>query len=115
MNIIEDILLDCQSSDDDNTGPCNVVDALIAAAIDDNIHLDCVYFLLQRQPDLLVTLLSSTPVAAAVTVSNNNNKNDDDDDDDDEDEDDDDKPNDGNSNALVTRKLNSSQKRKREL
>ena len=103
MNVIKDILLDCQSSDDDNTGQYNVVDVLIAAAIDENIHLDSVHFLLQRQPHLLVTILPSTPVAAAVTVSNSNNNNDND------------KPNDENSNVLVTRKLNSSKERKREL
>jgi hypothetical protein len=61
---------------------------------------------LLRQPDLLVGLLSSTPaVAAAMTGSKNNNNEDGDRD----------ERNDGNSNALDTRELNSSQNRKREL
>merc|ERR1711957_389279 len=73
MNVIEETLLNFQqrSDDDDdnntsnnnnnsiNTGPYNVVDALITAAIDGNIHLDCSYFLLRREPDILEKLLSS--------------------------------------------------------
>ena len=34
-------------------GPYNVVDALITAAIDEHVHLDCVYFLLRREPNVL--------------------------------------------------------------
>jgi hypothetical protein len=53
------------------------------AAIDKSIHLDCVYFLLRRQPDLLVKLLpslaSTTPVAVAEieteTLDSNNTNN----------------------------------------
>jgi hypothetical protein len=58
------------------------VDALLLAAIDEGVHLDCVYFLLRREPDILQKLLSSTlpsAVAAESNNSNNNNTNDDDD------------------------------------
>lgn len=36
--------------------PLNIVDVLLTAAIDDTIHLDCVFFLLRRRPDVLVDL-----------------------------------------------------------
>jgi hypothetical protein len=36
--------------------PINIVETLVIAAIDTKIHLDCVYFLLRRQPDVLVQL-----------------------------------------------------------
>jgi hypothetical protein len=107
MKVVEETIIRySSSSDNNNTSPLNIVEALISAAIDKNIDLDCVYFLLLRQPDLLVGLLSSTPaVAAAMTGSKNNNNEDGDRD----------ERNDGNSNALDTRELNSSQNRKREL
>ncbi|OEU23302.1 hypothetical protein FRACYDRAFT_267497 [Fragilariopsis cylindrus CCMP1102] len=96
MSTINDTLLDCQrrrphseedeDEDDSNTsGPYNIVDALVTAAIDENIHLDCVYFLIRREPDVLQKLLSSKQtVVAATTVkldssssssSNSNNSN----------------------------------------
>jgi hypothetical protein len=65
--------------------PVNVADALITAAIDENIHLDCVYFLLRRQPDVLQkSLLSSTTITSAADINSidienndgNNDKND---------------------------------------
>jgi hypothetical protein len=80
MKIVEDILVDYKrlpSLDDDSaTGPYDVVDALINAAIDENIHLDCVYFLIRRHPDVIVKLLSklssSAAAAAAAAVSTSN-------------------------------------------
>jgi hypothetical protein len=62
--------------------PINIADALLSAAIDEDIHLDCVYFLLRREPDVLMKLLSnSSPLAiAAVSNSNSNNNNDNDND-----------------------------------
>jgi hypothetical protein len=79
MKIVEDILVDYKrlpSLDDDSaTGPYDVVDALINAAIDENIHLDCVYFLIRRHPDVIVKLLSklsSSAAAAAAAVSTSN-------------------------------------------
>jgi hypothetical protein len=41
-----------------NAGPYNVIDALLTAATDEKIHLDCVYFLLRREPDVLQKLLA---------------------------------------------------------
>ncbi|OEU07386.1 hypothetical protein FRACYDRAFT_229549 [Fragilariopsis cylindrus CCMP1102] len=58
IKMIEDTFIRYYSSSDD-TPPLNVVDALMTAAIDEGIHLDCVYFLLRRQPDILQKLLSS--------------------------------------------------------
>jgi hypothetical protein len=67
-----------------DTTPINITEALIMAAIDENIHLDCVYFLLRRQPDILNKLSSSSsstsvvaPAEAAgtTTTTNNNNNN----------------------------------------
>ena len=67
-------------SDDDADGPYNIVDALITACIDENIHLDCVYFLLRREPDVLQNLLpssslSSSPQAASPSSVSESNGN----------------------------------------
>jgi hypothetical protein len=56
MKIIEDTLIRDSSCPDNSPLP----DALITAAIDENIHLDCIYFLLRREPDVVVKLLSSS-------------------------------------------------------
>ena len=74
MKVVEDILV--RYSDI----PINMADALLSAAIDENVHIDCVYFLLRREPDVLMKLLSnSSPLAiAAVSNSNSNNNNDND-------------------------------------
>jgi hypothetical protein len=71
--------------DDDDDEPCNIVDALLSAAIDDKIHLDCVYFLLRREPDALQELLpflagtysDTSDVIESNIKYNNNNTNDD--------------------------------------
>ena len=69
MRVIEDTLIRYSSSDN-NTPPLNVMEALITAAIDENVHLDCGYFLLRREPDVLVRLLSSSSSStAAASVS----------------------------------------------
>ena len=101
MKIVEETIIRYSSSS------LNIMEVLITAAFDKIIGLDCVYFLLRRQPDLLMELLSSTtPVASAmVTVSKKNNNEDGDDD----------EENDGNSNAIDTSELNSSKKRKGKL
>ena len=49
--------------------PLNIIEAVVMTAMDGNVHLDCVYFLLRREPHVLVQLLSA---------SHNNNNNDDD-------------------------------------
>ncbi|MGK3749528.1 MAG: hypothetical protein ACI8RD_001823 [Bacillariaceae sp.] len=60
MKIIEDTIFRySSSSSSDDTPSLNIVEALMTAAIDKDIHLDCVYFLLRRQPDILQKLLSS--------------------------------------------------------
>jgi hypothetical protein len=45
----------------------NSVEALLSAAIDDDIHLDCVYFLMRRDPDVLQKLLS--PISSSPPYS----------------------------------------------
>ena len=69
MKSVEDTLI--RNSDT----PINTTEALIMAAIDENIHLDCVYFLLRRQPDILHTLLSSMhATVTAMTVDSSTSK-----------------------------------------
>jgi hypothetical protein len=74
MKVVEDTLTLCYSSSTvDNSSPpppLNIVEALIMAAIDENIHLDCVYFLLRRQPDVLGSITD--------TDTGNNNEDGDD-------------------------------------
>merc|ERR1712238_177738 len=67
MGIVEEILTRYHSEGT----PLNIVEALMVAAADENIHLDCSYFLLRREPDVLVRLLQSGPYN-----NNDNNMND---------------------------------------
>mmetsp|Transcript_10563 Transcript_10563/g.12057 ORF Transcript_10563/g.12057 Transcript_10563/m.12057 type:complete len:134 (+) Transcript_10563:234-635(+) len=64
MRIVEEILPRFQIEGT----PLNIVEAVVMAAIDGNVHLDCVYFLLRREPHVWVRLLSEP----------HNNNNDDD-------------------------------------
>jgi hypothetical protein len=64
LKIIEDTLTYYHSDT-----PLNIADTLLSAAIDDSIHLDCVYFLLRRQPDVLQKLLSAKAETAEATVT----------------------------------------------
>ena len=66
MRVIEESLIRCYSLSLDNSPPLNIVEALLMAATDESVHLDCVYFLLRRQPDVLIKPLS-------VSINNNNN------------------------------------------
>ena len=59
--IIEDTLARYSST------PINSADALLSAAFDETVHLDGVYFLLRRDPDMLHKLLSSSPSASTST------------------------------------------------
>ena len=72
VKVIEETLVDHHhlndDSDDDANGPYNIVDALMTAAIDEDIHLDCVYFLLRRQPDILQKLLSSASLSSLSSL-----------------------------------------------
>jgi len=70
MEIIEEVLARYQSEE---TTQLNIVDALTIAAIDENVYIDCVYFLLRRHPDILVDLLRSE----STTTNSNNCGNDD--------------------------------------
>ena len=58
-----------------STTPLNVADALIVSARDDNIHQDCVYFLMRRYPDLVVNSLHNTSNIIIDSSSNNNSSN----------------------------------------
>jgi hypothetical protein len=66
--------------------PFDTADALLPAIINEKIHLDCVYFLLRREPDvlqkLLISSLASPPSALATVMGSNNDGNDNDSDDD---------------------------------
>ncbi|OEU23445.1 hypothetical protein FRACYDRAFT_233615 [Fragilariopsis cylindrus CCMP1102] len=79
--------------------PINITEALVMAAIDENIHLDCVYFLLRRKPDILQKLLLSSTAMATVVDKNNNILGD--------------KNNDNNGNLGGQTKTNTQKKRKR--
>ena len=51
IKVIEDTLIrsSSSSSDNNNNAPAlNAMEALVTAVIDDNVHLDCMYFLLRR-------------------------------------------------------------------
>ncbi|MGK3741079.1 MAG: hypothetical protein ACI8RD_011437 [Bacillariaceae sp.] len=61
MKVIEDTLIRYSDT------PINISEVLVMAAIDENIHLDCVYFLLRREPDVLVKLLSSSSLSSTST------------------------------------------------
>jgi hypothetical protein len=73
MKVVDDTLIRYSDT------PINITEALITAAIDE--HLDCMYFLLRRQPDVLHKLLSSSTTSiaahaeAAGSINNNNNNN----------------------------------------
>ena len=76
MEVVEDTLA-CYSGT-----PVNVPETLLLAAIDEKVHLDCVYFLLRREPDLLLKLLtqllpsSSSSASASGSGSPNDNADD---------------------------------------
>jgi hypothetical protein len=70
MEVVDDTLARCSTSSD-NTPPLIIEEALITAAIDENIHLDGVYFLIRRQPDILQKLLSSSSSSSSsMSVGN---------------------------------------------
>ncbi|OEU06238.1 hypothetical protein FRACYDRAFT_266188 [Fragilariopsis cylindrus CCMP1102] len=74
IKVVEETLIRCySSSSSDDTPPLNVVEAFLSAAIEENIHLDCLYFLLRREPDLIQKLLSFTTPAAVAAMDSNNN------------------------------------------
>ncbi|OEU18121.1 hypothetical protein FRACYDRAFT_238555 [Fragilariopsis cylindrus CCMP1102] len=69
MKVVEDILIRYSDT------PINTTEALITAAIDEDIYLDCVYFLLRREPDILQKLLSSKQATVtAMTINGSTNE-----------------------------------------
>jgi hypothetical protein len=64
MMVIESTLVDYYSENNNNKNGSiisyNASDALLSAVIDENVHLDGIYFMLRRQPDILQKLLSSS-------------------------------------------------------
>ncbi|OEU23212.1 hypothetical protein FRACYDRAFT_233381 [Fragilariopsis cylindrus CCMP1102] len=88
--VVEDTLIRYSTSLDNHAPPFNIVEALMMAATDENVHLDCVYFLIRREPDILQKLLSSltsssSSIESATHINHNkrkrNDKKKDDDDD----------------------------------
>ena len=79
MEVVEDTIAHCYASSD-NTPPLNIEEALLSAVIDENIHLDCVYFLLRREPDLLLKLLPQLLPSSSSSASASGSPNDNDDD-----------------------------------
>jgi hypothetical protein len=69
MMIISDTL------NNPGTVPLNSADAILSAAIDGSIHLDCVYLLVRREPDILQKLLSQSLAVVTSAGSNNSNNN----------------------------------------
>jgi hypothetical protein len=70
MKVIEDTLTYYHSGT-----PLNIADALLSAAIDDGIHLDCVYFLLRREPDVLQKLISAKAESAEAMAEGDEDNN----------------------------------------
>jgi len=84
MEVVEDTLIRYTSSSsslDSNktTTRLNIVDALLSAAIDENVHLDCVYVLMRRHPDMLMKLLPQLSSGMSSTTIVSASKNNDDD------------------------------------
>ncbi|OEU10675.1 hypothetical protein FRACYDRAFT_246429 [Fragilariopsis cylindrus CCMP1102] len=73
MKVVEDILIRYSDT------PINITEALITAAIDKDIHLDCVYFLLRREPDVVMKLMLSSSILTSLKLESNddNSKKDD--------------------------------------
>ena len=55
IDVVEDVL-----SRYAGTTPINTMDAVLAAAMDPEIHVDAVYFLTSRQPDVLISMMKSS-------------------------------------------------------
>jgi hypothetical protein len=67
LEVVEGTLIRYTSLD--NTPTLNINETLIMAAIDEKIHLDCVYFLMRREPDILQKLLLSSSSSSITTES----------------------------------------------
>ena len=72
-NTIEEALIHSSSSGS-ITPLVSIVMALTMAAIDENVHLDGVYFLIRREPDILQKLLSSSSLSSIESATNSNQR-----------------------------------------
>ena len=71
MNIVKETLIRYST-----TQPINIPYALMLAATDGRIHLDCLYFLTRRHPDAILGMLrqrSGTMISTSSTTINNQN------------------------------------------
>ncbi|OEU23455.1 hypothetical protein FRACYDRAFT_216370 [Fragilariopsis cylindrus CCMP1102] len=66
--IVEDTLIRYITSFDNHASPLNIADALMMAALEENVHLDSVYTLIRRQPDILQKILSESDADADADV-----------------------------------------------
>jgi hypothetical protein len=60
---------------DYNAPQLNIIEALLSVAIDEEIHLDCVYFLLRREPNVLVNFMMSSSVGVSCSNDDNDDTN----------------------------------------
>ena len=67
MKMIETTLIDCCPAGDNNA--YDAPQALLSAAVDPIIHLDCVHFVLRREPDVLSKLLSSPEARSTAATA----------------------------------------------
>ncbi|OEU12999.1 hypothetical protein FRACYDRAFT_243419 [Fragilariopsis cylindrus CCMP1102] len=74
MEVVEDNLARYSTSLDNHAPPFNIVEALMMAAIDENVHLDSVYFLIRREPDILQKLLASSSLSSIESATNSNQR-----------------------------------------
>jgi hypothetical protein len=52
MEVVEDTLIRYSGT------PINIAEALVMASADKNVHLDCVYFLMRREPDAMPVVVA---------------------------------------------------------
>jgi hypothetical protein len=67
------------NNNNNNTNACgppyNLAEALIAASVNEHIHLDCVFFLIRRHPNVLKELLVVAPAMEGNDNKSNNKNN----------------------------------------
>lgn len=68
MDMVEDVLARYSGRT-----PINTATAFIVAAIDQTVNLDCVYFLLRRQPDVLMTMLITSRSSHVDDINDDEN------------------------------------------
>ena len=68
IKVVEKCLSDCSDK------PNSFSEAFLSAAVNEDTHLDCVYFLLRRDPDMLQKLLPASPTTPTVKHSKRKRK-----------------------------------------